>query len=502
MSTHTYRMLHHFDVRRTISHREQRSARVLLWLLLSLGVTMVGVGVLVYWMMFGGKAPPDSSALVHSVIRADFEYYITERGDVESGGNVEIRCRVQSRGAPGVAKLEIHPEGEFVKKGDLLVRFDDSLYRQELNAQDILVAQSQALVLQSESDLRAAQIALEEYQQGTFAQERTVIESEVFVAQENLRRGEEYLKYSRRLAARGYVTDIQLEADRFAVEKARKELQAAQQKLSLHEEYTRKKMVVQLEAQVAKMEAALAAARNTLKFNSEKRDEIKEQVDNCTIYAPQDGQVVYASETDGRGEEAIIIEEGSVVRQGQVVVLLPNSQQMQVGVRVSETKVGLIREGNSATVYLDSVSAGAISGVISEVGGFPLPKRRSYEPNEYRTVVTLSEEVPNLRPGLRAKVKMFVESEANVLQIPLASVFLHGGEHFCVKKVGPQKWLAQPVAVGPNNDKFVVIRDGLSEGDAVAINPDSYRDVIELPELTDEEQESEGSKKVEQVARS
>ena len=40
-----------------------------------------------------------------------------------------------------------------------------------------------------------------------------------FVAKENLRRAEEYLVYSKKLSAKGYVSEAQLEADQFSVEK-------------------------------------------------------------------------------------------------------------------------------------------------------------------------------------------------------------------------------------------------------------------------------------------
>ena len=68
-------------------------------------------------------------------------------------------------------------------------------------------------------------------------------------------RAEQYERYSERLAAKGYVTELQLVGDRFAVEEARKELQSAQTKLHILDNYTKKKQIMHLEADVKTAEA-------------------------------------------------------------------------------------------------------------------------------------------------------------------------------------------------------------------------------------------------------
>ena len=54
--------------------------------------------------------------------------------------------------------------------------------------------------------------------------------------------------YSKKLAAKGYVSEAQLEADQFAVEKARKELDLAQTKLEVLRTHSRKAKVNDLNA--------------------------------------------------------------------------------------------------------------------------------------------------------------------------------------------------------------------------------------------------------------
>src|SRR5690606_15404610 len=142
----------------------------------------------------------------------------------ESSGSAEVRCEVKSAGGSGTAILKIVPEGTDVNTGDFLAQFDSSRLESEKTVQQIAVNTSKALVVQAQAVYETALIAKREYLEGTFTQEQQTLQSEEFVAEENLRRAQQYLLYSRRLAASGYITQLQLDADSFAVENAKNSL--------------------------------------------------------------------------------------------------------------------------------------------------------------------------------------------------------------------------------------------------------------------------------------
>ena len=81
---------------------------------------------------------------------------------------------------------------------------------------------------------------------------------------------------------------------------------------------------------------------------------------------------------------------------------------------------------------------------------------------------------------MRAKVQIFFESQLDVLQVPLASVIAHNDQHYCLLKE-VEGWRPQKVAIGPNNNNLVVVHDGLSEGDQVALTPFRYIERADLP---------------------
>ena len=199
-----------------------------------LGLASAGVVSFAWWMM--GDASNENLSiqpLIEEVTSSEFVLEITEPGEIESAENVEIRCEVRSRSSSGISILEIVPEGTLVKKGDFLVRLDDAALQKDLLQQRIAVHQSRASLVKARADRAAALLSMQEYLSGSFRQEEEQLESAEFVAKENLRRAEEYLAYSKRLAAKGYVSDAQLEADQFAVEKAGKELDLSKTKLEV-----------------------------------------------------------------------------------------------------------------------------------------------------------------------------------------------------------------------------------------------------------------------------
>ncbi len=261
---------------------------------LGLAVSLAGRGHKSNKWQTGATPPVTASAIL-----GPFMQEVVERGEVESSSNVDIRCKVQSRLASGTPIIQIVPEGTYVKEGDFLVKLDDSSLQGDVVMQQIACNTSRAQVVEAQAEFDASKLALQEYESGTFRQEEGNLESDVFVAKENLRRAEEYLRYSEKLAARGYVTEVQLSADRFALEKARKELDAAGTKLEVLHRYTKVKTLNKLKADVETAEARLGSRENSHKLDLDRQKMLEEQLANCVIKAPTSGQVVYANLSTG-----------------------------------------------------------------------------------------------------------------------------------------------------------------------------------------------------------
>jgi multidrug resistance efflux pump len=420
--------------------------------------------------------------LTTKVIRGDFINEVTERGDVESASNVEVRCEVESQGS-GVMIIRIVPEGTYVQPGDFLVELDSSALRDQYVQQQIKVANEQALLIQAQRALDTALIAKQEYLEGQYRQQLLEIQIENFIAEENRRRAEDYLKYSQSLAQKGYITQAQLEADQFALNKAIKELESARTKLDVLERFTKVKSLKQLDADIETARAKLEAQQHSYELQVQELKKIEEQIKKCVITAPVAGQVVYANQVGVRGQTDVIIQEGVRVRQYQTIIRLPDPKRMQVKTKVNESKIGLVRVGLPAKIRVDALAGVEFDGEVTEVGEYPLPTSFfNSNVKDYQVVVKINNPTEDLRSGLTAQVTILAQREPNVLQVPVQSVFEVAGEFYCIT-LNPDGSL-QPVKVeiGPSNEKFVVIRKGLNENQEVILNAAAYREKVGLAE--------------------
>lgn len=458
-----------------------RSGNVVVSLLVLLVIGGVAYGGY-WWWSSRNAGSRDQGIILHTIERGDFLLTVTERGEIESADVTEVRSEVKTMNQPGLAILNIVPEGTEVEEGDFLVQLDASAFEEERTTQQIAVNAAVALVIEARNLYDTAVIAKQEYLDGTFVQEKQTIEGEVFVAEENLNRAKEYYEYSQKLAAKGYVNKLQLEADRFAVEKSKKELEAAKTKLMVLEQFTKLKMVTQLDADIKISKAKWDAEKSSLDLATSKLKEIEDRIAKCTITAPKAGVVVYAHETDRRGENDFIVEEGAVIRERQTIIRLPSDTSMRAVVTVNESLVQYVKPGMAATITPVGVDR-VLRGTVERVNRYAEPSGwRRANVKEYKAFVQIADSAVNVRSGMTAGVVIRCDYVPDTLQVPVQAIYAHGDQYYCF--VEEQSGLeARTVVCGPTNDRFFVVHDGLAEGDRVAMNPRRYRDLVNLPEL-------------------
>lgn len=440
-----------------------------------------------WWWWQNRNASSDEVVLLHTVARDDFELSVTERGEIEAFDVTEVRSLVKSNNTTGNAILKIVPEGTAVKKGDFLVELDSSALSAQSTSQRILVNAAKAAEVEAHNNYDVAIIAKKEYLEGTYLQERQTIESELFVAEENLNRAQEYFKYSQKLASKGYVNENQLEADRFAVEKANKDLDTAKTKLKVLDEFTKAKQVSTLESAIQIAKAKWDSAQNSHQLEVEKLTDLDDQIAKCTITAPQDGIVKYAHITDGRGDQQFIVEEGTVVRERQAIIRIPNADSMRVNLTVNESLVQYVRPGLAAAIKPVGFGDRMLHGEVEKVNEYAEPTGwRQANVKEYKAFVAIYDPPPDLKTGMTAAVTIKAAELPDALQVPVQAIYAHGDKMYCfVYHNG--SWEARQVEAGPTNDKFFVIESGLNVGEQVAMNPRGYLADVSLPKLSPEE---------------
>ncbi len=293
-----------------IEHRSNRVGGTLLVVLAFVVVSALGIGSWIYYRQMDGYSANEKEPIIERVARGPFDHVVLEQGEIESSSNNEVKCMVESRGSTGTPILWVIDEGSYVKKGDKLCELDASALENEMKAQRIVVSASEALVISSDAALKQAEIAKQEYLEGTYETERRLILSEISVAEQEKRKTELSLASAERLAAKGTLRPLQIQAEQFAVQNAKNVLDSAKAKLDVLDNLTKKKMLVQLDSTIETARAKLESDRSTLVEEQQKLEELKTQIANCVIVAPAEGQVVHANLRDRRGGSEFVVEPG------------------------------------------------------------------------------------------------------------------------------------------------------------------------------------------------
>lgn len=457
---------------------------------------VIGAIALIYFSR--GPATPNLNLMTASVERGDFVARVLDQGQVQSSENVEIRCEVRARNGD-LTVISLVPEGTAVGEGDFLLRLDSTSFEKEREDQRITVANAKAEVIQAKANLATAETTLLEYEEGTYLAEEKemrnlIIEAEGLIktSEAELAQSKDVYDNSRELQAKGFITRRQLEADQFAVERAKLTLkqyrnshELAKQNREVLIKYTKKKQLVQLRSDIEAARVKLDSQIDSLRVQERQMADIEELILKCEIKVPPgvSGQVVYAKESRGRGGDDWILEEGATVRESQVLIRLPDATKMEVKALINEQNITQIEEGMPASIKVDALNSRTLKGVVTRVNQYAESSSwGSSSVRKYAVKVRIFDPPLALKPGMNASCSIQTQSQDGALIVPIQTIYGVQERHFCLVDQA-SGYETREVKVGGNNSQMALILDGVEEGEQLVMNPGANKDLMELPEF-------------------
>ncbi len=479
-----------------------QKVRSLGWLYFSF-LIMAGVAVAGwFWWPRGADTSQD---VVGVVTRGDLVITVLDWGELESSKSVEVRCEVEGQ---RIKIIEIVPEGSQVKKDQIVVRFDTEEMTKAFQDQEIKLKQAEGKaksteeelkvnINKAESDVEKAKLALiiaeldrDKYlaPKGDYQSKVSDLNSKVSQATKELETATEKLNNYRMFVKRGFGTPEALRGHEYNLEQTKSRLESDISSLFVLENYEFKKQKADLEskardtkrelqrtestskASVEKTKNELEAAQVTAKLEKRALERIKKQLDNCIIKAPQDGIVVYDRSRYWDPEAAI--RPGGMVFYQQPIFKLPDLSKMKVKAKVHESQVKKVKMGQKVEIVVSSLANQMLHGTIQKVATLA-DSRGPWDERgvkEYITEVSIDDlpDSAGLKPGMTAEVRIHAGTHNNVLMVPVSAVSERDGKHYAyVQNKGFEK---REVTVGESNEKFIVVKDGLKEGEKVALN--------------------------------
>lgn len=384
-----------------------------------------GVALLfIFWFVFGSESS-EAPAIYAAPEQGTFEVNVTTTGELQAKNSTSIR------GPEGIREFRIYnvpiqrliSEGTVVEKGDFVAELD----RSEIS-----------------SNLQDAQLELEEAESQF---ESAQLDSMLNLSQE--RDNLINLKYS-------------TEEAEIAVEQSMYESPAVQRQVQIDLERAQREMDQarkNYKTQVRQAEVNLREIETDLKQEKREVQRIQEVMEQFTIYAPENGMVIYKRNRDG----SKVTEGSSISAWDPVVAELPDFSVMNSVTYVNEVDIQDIRSGQSADIGLDAMPEKELTGRVTSVANIG-EQRPNSDSKVFQVIVEVNEADTTLRPAMTTSNTINVNRLKEVLYVPLETIHTVDSLNFVFKREGLNISMQQ-VVLGLMNDNDVVIQEGVAADD-------------------------------------
>jgi HlyD family secretion protein len=295
-------------------------------------------------------------------------------------GTVETR-EIQAGSKVGGRVTEVPvEEGQMVKTGAVLVRFEcDELKAQKAQA-EAAHAQAQAdldrmergyrpeEIEQAEATAKATQAEYEMAQNGPRKQEIDQAKADYAAANADAANAEVYYKRMEKLVATDTISKQQFDDARNKKNAAAERAESARQRLALLEAGTRVEDVNAAAAKHKQAQAAavlarkgyrredIEAARGRVAEAQGRVAELDARLREAELTAPADGMI-----------EVVSVRPGTLVPAGRIVITMLETSQLWVKVYVPETDLARVHVGQRARVNVDGAGRQTFDGHIGQI---------------------------------------------------------------------------------------------------------------------------------------
>jgi len=371
-----------------------------------------------------------------TVKQGDVVLAVTARGELQ-GGNSEMLTAPMMGGAELIL-TDLRGNGELVKEGDVVAKFDTTEQEYKLKEAQADLAETEQQVAQAQAD---SQAKAEEAQY------------ELAQAKADLRQAELEARRNPLLAA------ITARQNTLAVDAARDKLRQLERDLPNRQATNTANIAIQ------------EAAHNKAKVQA---DTAQRNIDSMTLKAHRNGYVSLQQNTAGNfmfpGMKLPFFQIGDSVRPGMAVAQIPDLNSWEVTARIGELDRGHLAEGQKAAIQVIALPDRTYTGRLKNIGGTTgSPWDRHFDCR-----ISLDHPTPELRPGMSATIVITTEVLSNVTWVPAQAVFESDGRSFV--------YLQSAAGFTPFDIKVIrrsesqVALTGLKDGQAVAMaNPDQQK---------------------------
>lgn len=286
--------------------------------------------------------------------------------------------------------------------------------------------------------------------------------------------------------------EFELEERQIVVEQSKFEPPATQRQAQINLERADRNFKQAKHNYTLKKEQAEASMREVainLARQERERQDMLDVLSKFVIRAPKPGMVIYYREWSGQKRSV-----GSSISPWDLTVAtLPDLSVMISKTYVNEIDVSKLKSGQPVRVGVDAFPEKSYTGVVTDVAniGEQLPNT---DAKVFEVIIRVNEYDPILRPSMTTSNHIVTKSFEDVLYVPLEAI--HADDS--LSYVYTTRNRKQIVITGEQNENFIIVEKGLTEGDDVYL---SIPENLERFTLSGEELIPEIMKRIEERKR-
>ena len=417
---------------------------------------LIGVGVFLVLAIIAAanltfKRSEGVTVNTEAVKKQNLEALVSASGKIQPTRSVNISADTMGR----VTNLAVN-EGDRVKRDQFLLQIDPRNLKTAVQRTEASLAAARSQMEQLRLLLDSARVAVKQ-------------------AEENLKRQQELWK--------GGLTTREM------LERTEHDLKIKQADLRSQEQ--------QVKTQELRMQQESATAESA-RFDLSK----------VRIESPIDGIVTRRNIEEG---ETVVV--GTMNNAGTVLLTIADMSVIQAEVEVDETDIPTIQIGQRSKVTIDALPGKTFTGKVTEIGNSPIQaagqqSAQSTQATNFKVVVTLDDEVHEVRPGFTCTAEITTAVRDSVVSVPIQALAVREVIKDEKGEIVRQKKEARPrrpgitsasaeelpkgqtrkeeegvfvvrdttvefvmVKTGIAGDKYFEVLSGLKEGDKVVVGP-------------------------------
>jgi len=458
--------------------------------------------LLILVLLLSRRNLEDSKVIPTAKVSPDiFAVNVNAVGEIDSEKSITISSNLREEGKI----IFLIEDGTHVKKGAVLVKFDQTLFEEkvtQLNSKvkewnTIVAAQQQTLEwekIQSQQkisnagyDNQVAVLELQKMEKGEGPLELSRLEEAVAEKKKNYEELKGYIKDLEDFKKKGYSNPMEVALAKERVEQLKKSYEVSQQKYDSYKNYILPTQIKTAKAKVEKtsmnidqtrMGEGFKIGKAIAELNKSKQgllnyknllEDANKEIEKTIIVAPQAGLAIL-KEAYWEGEMRKPRVGDNVIR-NQPILFLPDISFMLVKVLIREVDLYKINLEKPAEIRIDAYPDLLFQGEVSNIG-VVAEKRREVSRGEkyFKVYVSMKGSDKRLRPGMTARVKITsLPKSENVLTVPVNAVFQENKKNYCyiAKSSGFEM---REVLLGIQNDVVVQVLKRVKEGEMICLS--------------------------------